>query len=77
MHIMTADGWKQLAPRECEPAQGEFRRVPLALAQSQNAVRVKAYCAAVEAYLREEIDFEMIYRPWAEPMYGAYGELIR
>lgn len=57
--------------------QGCFRNIPYEQTVKENAKRVDAYERAVAAYIREEISLEQIYRCWAEPIYGAFGETLR
>lgn len=77
MWIMTAEGWKQLQPRVCTPAQGVFKPVTIEQARIENAKRVDGYARNVQRYINEEIRLEDVYRCWTEPVLGAYGETLR
>jgi len=82
MWIMTAEGWRQLQPRIVVPAprSGAFRPISLEQAREENAKRVEAYARNVQEYVSSEdgkAELSAIYRDWAAPLFGAFGETIR
>lgn len=77
MWIKTAEGWKQLSPQVCLPANGIYRPVTLAVARAENAVRVNAYTKSVNAYVRGDLALERVYDCWNADIFGPVGEVIR
>ncbi len=79
MWIMTAEGWKQLAPKAIAtaPRNGMFIPVSAEVAARESVDRARAYEYAVRRYIAEEIPLERLYDCWSEPVIGAFGETIR